>query len=148
MVDSSLSSINCKDESKLGSYRCKYESIINTMNNFRKLKIWDRSVELATVIYDITKNYPKNEMYGIVSQMRRSVVSISSNIAEGAGRQSKKEFKRFLNIAKGSSYELETQLTISKNLGFITHNQFDEITRSLIELHKMIHSLIKTLNKK
>lgn len=59
------------------------------MNNFRKLRIWDRSVELATVIYDITKNYPKVEMYGIVSQMRRSVVSISSNVAEDAGRQSK-----------------------------------------------------------
>lgn len=118
------------------------------MNNFRKLKIWDRSVELATVIYDITKNYPKNEMYGIVSQMRRSVVSISSNIAEGAGRQSRKEFKRFLNISKGSSYELETQLRISRNLGFITQDQFDEIIKSLVELHKMIHSLVKTLNKK
>jgi four helix bundle protein len=65
------------------------------MNNFRKLKIWDRSVELATVIYDTTKNYPKIEMYGIVSQMRRSVVSISSNIAEGAGRQSKKILNGF-----------------------------------------------------
>ncbi|WP_255695678.1 four helix bundle protein [Rhodohalobacter sp. 614A] len=86
-------------------------------------------------------------MYGIVSQMRRSVVSISSNIAEGAGRQSKKEFKRFLNISKGSSYELETQLTISKNLGFIKQDQFEEIIQSLVELHKMIHALIKTLNK-
>lgn len=118
------------------------------MNNFRKLKIWDRSVELATVIYDITKKYPKVEMYGIVSQMRRSVVSISSNIAEGAGRQSIKEFKRFLNIAKGSSYELETQLTISKNLGFIPQDRFDEIIVKITELHKMIHSLIKTLDKK
>lgn len=118
------------------------------MNNFRKLKIWDRSVELATVIYDITKNYPKVEMYSIVSQMRRSVVSVSSNIAEGSGRQSKKEFKHFLNIAKGSSYELETQLTISRNLGFISQNTFKEIIASLVELHKMIHSLIKTLNKK
>lgn len=92
------------------------------MNNFRKLKIWDQSVELATVIYDITKNYPKVGIYGIVSQMRRSVVSISSNIAEGAGRQSNKEFKRFLNIAKGSSYELETQLTISKILNLFHRN--------------------------
>lgn len=87
-------------------------------------------------------------MYGIVSQMRRSVVSISSNIAEGAGRQSRKEFKRFLNIAKSSSYKLETQLTISKNLGFISQNQFDEIIESLVELDKMIHSLINTLKKK
>lgn len=118
------------------------------MNNFRKLKIWNKSVDLATVIYDITKNYPKVEMYGIVSQMRRSVVSISSNIAEGAGRQSKKEFRRFLNIAKDSGYELETQLTISKNLGFISQDTFHEIIVSLTELHKMIHSLIKTLNKK
>lgn len=118
------------------------------MNNFRKLKIWNKSVDLATVIYSVTKKYPKIEMYGIVSQMRRSVVSISSNIAEGAGRQSKKEFKRFLNIAKGSSYELETQLTISRNLGFISQDAFDEILESLTELHKMIHALIKTLSKK
>lgn len=89
------------------------------------------------------KKYPKVEMYGIVSQMRRSVVSISSNIAEGADRQSKKEFKRFLNISKGLTYELETQLTISKNLGFISENQFDEIVESLVELHKMIHALNK-----
>lgn len=118
------------------------------MNNFRKLKIWNKSVDLATVVYDLTKNYPKTEMYGIVSQMRRSVVSISSNIAEGAGRESRKEFKRFLNIAKGSGYELETQLTISKNLVFISQDRFDEIIVSITELHKMILSLIKTLNKK
>ena len=80
------------------------------MNNFRKLKIWKRSISLATDVYDITNQFPKSELYGITSQVRRSVVSISSNIAEGAGRQSQKEFIQFLNIAKGSCYELETQL--------------------------------------
>ena len=94
------------------------------MNNFRKLNIWSDSIKLATEIYNVTKQYPKSEIYGITSQIRRSVVSISSNIAEGAGRQSKKEFVQFLNIAKGSCYELETQLLISKNIKFLSEKDF------------------------
>lgn len=79
------------------------------MNNFRNLDVWDKAVELATVVYQNTENFPKAELYGLTSQMRRSAVSISSNIAEGAGRGSKNEFKQFLNISTGSCYELETQ---------------------------------------
>lgn len=115
------------------------------MNNFRKLKIWNKSIELATDIYELTSQYPKSELYGLTSQIRRSVVSISSNIAEGAGRESKKEFKQFLNIAIGSSYELETQLLISANLGFISDSDYKRIEKELIKIEKMIYSLVKTL---
>jgi len=118
------------------------------MNNFRKLKIWNKSIELATDLYEVTANYPKAEMYGLTSQMRRAVVSIGSNIAEGAGRQSSKEFIRFLNIAKGSSYELETQLTISKNLDYLSDKEYKSIVLKLVEIEKMIFALVKTLSKK
>ncbi len=89
------------------------------MHNYKNLEVWKRSVELATQIYSLTDHYPKEEKYGLVSQIRRCSVSISSNIAEGAGRGSDKEFKLFLNYVLGSSFELETQLLISINLGLI-----------------------------
>lgn len=117
------------------------------MNNFRKLNIWSDSIELATGIYNVTKQYPKSEMYGITSQIRRSVVSISSNIAEGAGRQSQKEFVQFLNIAKGSCYELETQLLISKNINFLTDKDFKNLESKLVKIEKMIYALVKKLSK-
>jgi len=118
------------------------------MNNFRKLKIWKRSINLATDVYEITKQFPRSELYGITSQVRRSVVSISSNIAEGAGRQSQKEFIQFLNIAKGSCYELETQLLISKNLKYISEESYLALESELIKIEKMIYALIKKVKNK
>ncbi len=118
------------------------------MNNFRKLKIWKKSISLATDVYEITKQFPKSELYGITSQVRRSVVSISSNIAEGAGRQSQKEFIQFLNIAKGSCYELETQLLISKNLNYTTEESYLALESELIKIEKMIYALIKKIKNK
>lgn len=112
------------------------------MHNYKNLEVWKRSVELATGIYSLTSNFPKQEKYGLVSQIRRCSVSISSNIAEGAGRGSDKEFKMFLNYSLGSCFELETQLMISQNLGLINNNQqdlFNEVT----EIQKMIYTLIK-----
>lgn len=88
------------------------------MNNFRNLEVWNKVVELATYVYQITESFPKAEKYGLTSQMRRSAVSISSNIAEGAGRGSEKEFNHFLNISTGSCYELETQLLFHRNYIF------------------------------
>lgn len=118
------------------------------MNNFRKLKIWKRSISLATDVYEVTKQFPKSELYGITSQVRRSVVSISSNIAEGAGRQSQKEFIQFLNIAKGSCYELETQLLISKNLNYTNEESYLALESELIKIEKMIYALIKKIKNK
>lgn len=116
------------------------------MNNFRNLDVWNKAVELTTYVYQITENFPKTEKYSLTSQMRRSAVSISSNIAEGAGRGSKKEFNQFLNISTGSCYELETQLTISQDLKFLNDNDYEKIIEKLIEIQKMIYALRKSLN--
>jgi len=102
------------------------------MNNFRDLNVWKKSVTLATIIYNETDKFLKSERYGFTSQIRRSVVSISSNIAEGAGRSSVKGFRQFLNVLIGSCYELETQLTISRNLGFIEESQYQSTKEKAI----------------
>ena len=116
------------------------------MNKFKELKVWQKSIQLVTNIYSATANFPKEEIYGIISQIRRCAVSIPSNIAEGAGRGTKKDFSHFLDIAKGSSFELETQLIISKELGFIDNNIFVLILSELEEIQKMITGLQKSLN--
>jgi four helix bundle protein len=89
----------------------------------KKLDVWKDSVDLATHIYQITEKFPKAEVYGLTSQMRRAVISVPSNIAEGAARFSPKEFGQFLNIAGGSLSELDTQLEIAYNLGFLTKEE-------------------------
>ncbi len=116
------------------------------MHQFKELKVWQKSVELASEVYAATKNFPSEEKFGITSQIRRSVVSISSNIAEGAGRKTSKEFKLFLNYAYGSCSELETQLIISKNLGFLSPELLPELSEAINEIQKMIYSLSNSLN--
>lgn len=113
------------------------------MHNYKQLEVWNKGVDLASAIYKVTKNFPKEEKFGIISQMRRCSVSISSNIAEGAGRNSDNEFRQFLNIAFGSCSELETQLIISQNLEYLTKDEFEEITAELIEIQRMLFTLIK-----
>ena len=113
------------------------------MRTFKNLKIWSRSVDLSTQIYKVTKTFPKDEKFGLVSQMRRASVSVASNIAEGAGRSSDLEFKRFLEIAYGSLYELQTQLIVSKNLEFVSGNEFNMLDTEIDELQKMIYSFSK-----
>lgn len=113
------------------------------MHNYKNLEVWKRSVELATKVYSITKDFPNEEKYGLVSQIRRCSVSISSNIAEGSGRGSNKEFRLFLNYALGSCFELETQLLISQNLGLVSGEFQVEILEELTEIQKIIYSLIK-----
>lgn len=116
------------------------------MNKFKDLNVWQKAIQLVTKIYSQTADYPKEEIYGITSQIRRCAVSIPSNIAEGAGRGSKKEFSHFLDIAKGSSFELETQLIISSNLGYLKQIYFEELNSELIEIQKMITGLQKSIN--
>jgi four helix bundle protein len=113
------------------------------MDNFRNLNLWKRSVELATLVYKRTINFPKFEVFGLTSQIRRSAVSISSNIAEGAGRRSKKEFANFLGISYGSACELETQLLIAKNLEYLKVVDFDLLFNELNEIQKMLYVLEK-----
>jgi len=114
------------------------------MHNLKELKIWQKAVELATEIYRLTADFPQEERYGLTSQIRRSVVSISSNIAEGAGRNSEKEFVQFLSISNGSAYELQTQLIISKNLGLVT-TSLDDILDQIDQIQKMNYSLQQKL---
>lgn len=113
------------------------------MHNYKKLDIWNKAVDFAAEIYRFTKSFPKDEIYGLTSQLRRASVSISSNIAEGAGRNSDKEFRHFLNISFGSCSEIETQLTIAHKLGYISHEDFSTLSNGVIELQKVIYVLIQ-----
>ena len=115
------------------------------MRNFQELTIWQKSHALTLKIYSITKNFPKEEMIGIISQMRRPSSSIPTNISEGCGRNSNPEMKRFLIIASGSSSELEYQLILSKDLKYLSENSYKELKNELIEIRKMIYSFIKNL---
>ncbi len=118
------------------------------MNNFKELKVWQKAIKLVTVVYKNTQSFPKQEMYGLISQIRRAAVSIPSNIAEGAGRMSPGDFKHFLNIARGSSFELETQLTIGLNLGYLEQADFNLLTSDLDEIQRMITGLQNSINTK
>ena len=92
---------------------------------YKKLKVWQKAMQLVVQVYKATKNFPKHEQYGLISQLRRSVVSIPSNIAEGHGRNSDKEIVRFLDIARGSIFELDTQLEISRQLSYLNPKDFE-----------------------
>ena len=107
------------------------------------LIVWQKSMALVTKIYQITKSFPKTEVYGLVSQIRRCAVSIPSNIAKGYGRNSTNDYTHFLNIATGSLYELQTQLDISMNLQYMEKSDFDKLYESSREIERMITSLIK-----
>jgi four helix bundle protein len=115
------------------------------MNNYKELKVWQKSVDLAVKIYETTKGFPKEEQYGLTSQIRRCAVSIPSNIAEGAGRNSKKDFNNFLGIAYGSSCELDTQLIIAAKINFIDKTILESIQQEINEIQKMNWSLKKSL---
>ncbi|TPE45182.1 four helix bundle protein [Pontibacter mangrovi] len=118
------------------------------MHNFKDLKIWQRSMELAKVVYETTAAFPGNEKYGLTSQINRAAVSIPSNIAEGAGRSSSKEFSQFLSIALGSAFELETQLILANSFGLVKEAQLKQLLSQLEQIQKMINSFKKTVSKK
>lgn len=112
------------------------------MGTYRDLVAWQKSIALAKSVYQLTANYPLDERFGLVNQMRRCSVSISSNIAEGYGRGSDKELIQFLYISLGSSNELDTQLTLSYELSFINEEEFNEVERLNNEVNRMLSSLI------
>jgi len=115
------------------------------MKDFKKLKTWQKGIKLVVDIYKTSGNFPKEELYGLTSQMRRSSISIPSNIAEGAGRNSDKDFNRFLDISLGSSFELETQVIIAKELEFLSEIEFQNLTEKIQEEQKMITGLQRSL---
>ena len=117
----------------------------NEIKSFRDLLVWQKSMALVTEVYQHTGIFPKEELYGITSQIRRSAVSVPSNIAEGYGRRSTGDYTRFLQISAGSLYELDTQLEISRNLGYLPHENFSNLSANCNEISKMLHSLIRSL---
>lgn len=116
------------------------------MKTHLDLDVWKRSLEFVTLIYRLTGKFPKSEIYGITSQIRRSAISIPSNIAEGAGRTSKKEFSHFLSISLGSLAELETQLIISDNLNYLDSGLLNDLISKLSSIRKMIFGLKKSIS--
>jgi len=117
------------------------------MHNLQDLKIWNKATDLAVAIYNATANYPSDEKFGLTSQIRRAAVSIPSNIAEGAGRNSKKDFCNFLGIANGSSYELQTQLIISNKLNLLNNDLLNGLLKQIEELQKMNYAFQQMLKK-
>ncbi|WP_029272782.1 four helix bundle protein [Flavobacterium sp. KJJ] len=115
------------------------------MSHFRKILVWQKSITLVTKIYKATSTFPKEEMFGLTSQIRRSSVSIPSNIAEGSGRESNKDFLRFLYISLGSIFEMQTQLEIAKNIIYIKEEEFNLLYEDSREIERMLASLIRKL---
>lgn len=115
------------------------------MKTFRYLLIWQKSMNLVTEIYQLTNSFPKEEIYGLSSQIRRSSISIPSNIAEGYGRNGNTELLRFLSISISSLFEMQTQLEISFNLKYITEYQFSKTNEESRELERMLSAFIKKL---
>ena len=109
----------------------------------KDLDVWKKSVSLVTLIYEMTKGFPKDELYGLTNQIRRSAVSIPSNIAEGSARKGNKEFAQFLYIGLGSLSELETQLIIATNLKYISSEKSEIIMNDLNDIRRMLVGLIK-----
>ena len=115
------------------------------IKNFQDLRIWQKGIEVVKDIYILTKKFPKEELYGLTSQMRRSAVSVPSNIAEGFRRYHNKEYKQFLYITMGSCAELETQIVISYELNYLNDTDKIEIIEKLKYICRMINQLIKKL---
>ena len=114
-------------------------------HNFENLNIWKLALELANEVYNLTDQFPKNEEFGLKSQLRRCSVSVASNIAEGSSRSSNKDFNRFLEISLGSLYELQTQIIISSNRNYFDLEKFNIIENKITELQRMISGFQKTL---
>lgn len=115
------------------------------MKTHRDLKVWKESIQLVSELYRVTNHFPGQEKWGLINQIRKASVSVPSNIAEGAARHSEKDFLRFLHISMGSLAELETQLIISKNLGYLDSKVFDNLFRQMNHIQKMLFGLIKKL---
>lgn len=115
------------------------------MHSLHDLKIWKKAIDLSVAVYSATAAFPSDERFGLTSQSRRAAVSIPSNIAEGAGRNSKKEFCNFLGIANGSSYELQTQLIISNKLNLLADDLLSNLLNQINELQKMNYAFQQML---
>ena len=115
------------------------------MRDFKQLKVWQRSHKLTLAIYEATMDFPREELYGLTSQMRRSCAAIPANVAEGCGRGSNADLGRFLQIALGSASELEYHLLLAHELSFLKPHDYEHLTREVTEIKRMLTSFIKSL---
>jgi four helix bundle protein len=118
------------------------------MSNFRNLQVWQKAMTLTSSIYFSTRKFPNEEIFGLTAQIRRSAISIPSNIAEGFGRDSNKEYLRFLNVSIASLFELQTQLEIGKNIEYLTEQEFNKIYEDSRELERMLVSFINKIKER
>lgn len=116
------------------------------IHNFKELLVWQKSIELVVFTYSLTANFPSEEKFGLRSQIQRCAVSIPSNIAEGSGRVSSKEFQHFLSVSMGSSFELETQMILADKFNYIKKQELDEFNIMILPIQKMLFGLYKSLN--
>jgi four helix bundle protein len=122
--------------------------MVKKVLSYRDLVAWQKAVELVTHIYQLTRKFPKDELFGLTSQIRRAAVSIPSNIAEGRGKSSKGEFQQYLYHARGSLYELETQLTIAGNLGFLKEGEDHQVMELVTETGRILSGLLASIKTK
>src|SRR6266852_1244813 len=118
------------------------------MKDFKELKIWHKAYELSLALYGASRSFPREEIYGLTSQLRRAAVSIGANIAEGCGRRSDGELVRFLQIARGSASEVEHHLLLARDLKFLPANTHQEPEKGLQEVQRMLTSLVSSIQKK
>lgn len=114
--------------------------------SYNELTVWQKAMDMVVEVYQLTREFPHEEQFAMTNQLRRAAVSVPSNIAEGHGRDSKKEFSKFLRIANGSAQEVSTQMTIALRLGYLTTEQFDHCEDLIREVRRMLFSLRKSLN--
>ena len=120
----------------------------DVIRTYRDLLVWQKAMTLVTEVYRLSRRFPKEETYGLTSQIRRCGVSVPSNIAEGCGRNSTSDYVRFLRMAMGSLYELQTQAEIARNLGYLDDDAFEGMYASSREIERMMSSLIRQLKQK
>ena len=121
---------------------------MSEFKSYKDLVAWQKGIQLVTEIYALTRTFPADEKFGLTSQLNRAAVSVPSNIAEGWGRETSKNFIQFLRNSRGSIKEIQTQLIIAKNLGYITSEKFEAVTGMSEEAGKIIHGLIKSIERK
>jgi four helix bundle protein len=119
-----------------------------SLQHYRELVVWQKAINFVESVYRTTDDFPKMEIYGLISQIRRATVSIPSNIAEGQGRSTTRDFLHFLSMSQGSLMELETQLTIAERLGYIKKQQEATLLESAAEIGRLLNGLCRSLNKK
>lgn len=116
------------------------------MHRYKELKVWQKAIDLAVEVYRVTEKLPSDEKFGLISQINRCAISIPSNIAEGAGRNTNKDFNHILGVSLGSSFELDTQMIISNRLGYVNNDDFEKIEKELEHIQNMIVKLKQNLN--